>query len=404
MNNVKLQVLQLLKAFFMEDNHPKIGETDWRAVFEYAVIHNIGGMLYSVITKLPKEQQPKEDVLEKLRLHYLGTIRQSVMQDTVMQNVTQGLSEEKIKHVLMKGYILKRDYPIPELRTMGDIDFLIKAEDRLRCDEAMLQMGFECTVSGGGFVWCYQKGTVLLEIHTNVMGGNPWNGVDFEAYYADMVDRAEVDSGEYTYCFGKEDHLIYVVVHAAKHFRHAGHGVRGILDFAVFLKAHAKELDWKYVWNELEKLELDRFAKNMFALAAEWFDVDLPEGVEQLDAEFCEQIGEIIFSGGVYGYCNRNLQDTQIRQQLEESSTGNMALLKIKAMWRMVFPEYRYMRRYMKSLEKRPYLLPAAWVIRWYQAIFKRGDRNTARVKQLFAVDEGVKEEYMLLKRLGLFK
>lgn len=45
-----------------------------------------------------------------------------------MVQVIECLNQKKIFHVLMKGWVLKRYYPILELRTMGDIDFLIREE------------------------------------------------------------------------------------------------------------------------------------------------------------------------------------------------------------------------------------------------------------------------------------
>lgn len=113
---------------------------------------------------------------------------------------------------------------------------------------------------------------------------------------------------------------------------------------------------------------------------------------------------EIIFAGGVYGYCGRNMEASQVRNQLEGAQNSELKMLKWKAVIKMVFPNRHYMRMYMKSVEKYSLLLPVAWVIRWYQAIFRRGFKNTNRMKQLFLVDEEVREEYALLKELELLR
>ena len=107
-------------------------------------------------------------MLKKLQTHFYGAISHSTEQDREMLQVEERLRQNKIIHVLMKGYILKQCYPIPELRTMGDVDFLIRKEDRYRTHQELLNLGFTCTCEKG-FVWCYQKGNTNLEVHSRII-------------------------------------------------------------------------------------------------------------------------------------------------------------------------------------------------------------------------------------------
>lgn len=286
---------------------------------------------------------------------------------------------------------------------MGDIDFLIREEDRQRTHEALLQLGFLCT-SDTGFVWCYEKGNTFLEVHSRIVFQKVGRGADTEQYYLDAVSHTEKVRGEYTLCFIKEYHLVYLFVHAAKHFQYAGYGLRGQLDFALFMEKYGNELNWDYIWQELEKLGLSAFARATLTLCKEWFGTKIDFLPMQMEAENYEKMKEIIFAGGVYGYCDRNMEASQVRDQLEGAEKSDLKTLKWKAMIKMIFPDRQYMRMYLKNVEKHPLLLPAAWVIRWYQAIFKRGSRNTQRMKQFLSVDEGVREEYTLLKELDLLQ
>ena len=180
--------------------------------------------------------------------------------------------------------------------------------------------------------------------------------------------------------------------------------MRGQLDFALFIEKYGNELDWDYIWQELEKLGLSAFARATLTLCKEWFGTKIDFLPMQMEAENYEKMKEIIFAGGVYGYCGRNMEASQVRDQLEGAEKSDLKTLKWKAMIKMIFPDRQYMRMYLKNVEKHPSLLPAAWVIRWYQAIFKRGSRNTQRMKQFLSVDEGVREEYTLLKELDLLQ
>ena len=169
MNTVQTAVIQLLQIYMgmdeCVDTFPK--QVDWAEVYELAVKHNIGGILYTAIRKLPEQQGLQKDIQRELQVHFYASVSRSKEQDMRMVQVIEYLNQKKIFHVLMKGWVLKRYYPIPELRTMGDVDFLIREEDRQRTHEALLQLGFLCT-SDKGFVWCYEKGNTLLEVHSRI--------------------------------------------------------------------------------------------------------------------------------------------------------------------------------------------------------------------------------------------
>ena len=49
--------------------------------------------------------------------------------------MSQKLSKSKIPHMPVKGWYLRNLYPVPELRTFGDIDILINKQDRKKADE-----------------------------------------------------------------------------------------------------------------------------------------------------------------------------------------------------------------------------------------------------------------------------
>lgn len=234
MNTVQTAVIQLLQIYMgmddCVDTFPK--QVDWAEVYELAVKHNIGRILYTAIRKLPEQECVPKDIQKDLQVHFYASVSRSKEQDMRMVQVMECLNQKKIFHVLMKGWVLKRYYPIPELRTMGDIDFLIREEDRQRTHEALLQLGFLCT-SDTGFVWCYEKGNTFLEVHSRIVFQKVGRGADTEQYYLDAVSHTEKVRGEYTLCFIKEYHLVYLFVHAAKHFQYAGYGLLRTVGFCI---------------------------------------------------------------------------------------------------------------------------------------------------------------------------
>ena len=56
------------------------------------------------------------------------------MLDSMISEVLDQFESFRIPYAILKGYRLKQDYPVPEFRTMGDVDFLIKEEHRMEAD------------------------------------------------------------------------------------------------------------------------------------------------------------------------------------------------------------------------------------------------------------------------------
>ena len=50
--------------------------------------------------------------------------------------------------VLMKGSVVQESYPVPALRSMGDIDIIIHTEDREKTDAVMQAEGYSRMIDG----------------------------------------------------------------------------------------------------------------------------------------------------------------------------------------------------------------------------------------------------------------
>lgn len=404
MEKVKKDLIALLKMHLDQTRgsvHAE--EKEWEQICDYAGKNAVGGMLYNAIGFLEEKNKPGLAVQRLLRQQMLLTVTVSVSQETAMEEVKEKLNACGIWHVLFKGYLLKQLYPVPELRTMGDIDFLIREEQRQACHEAILELGFSCTTQKG-CVWCYSRGNVFLEVHTNLMAGEPWNGVDYETYYKGIFAHVETID-RFTCRLKPEYHFVFLVNHAAKHLRHAGFGIRGgVLDFVVFLRACGDTLDWREVWEQLETLRLTRYAQVILELCRRWFDVEVDTKTGcVLSEEEWQLFVRVMFEGGVYGYIGRNREQVQIRNQMDEKDREKVKAARFRVALRSVFPGVRYMRMYLPAVERHVWLLPAAWIVRWFEAVFFRGRRNLKRIR-LFMETPGqeMTEEYQLLKKLGL--
>lgn len=122
-----------------------------------------------------------------------------------MKILIEQMNEKQIDHLLFKGYVLKDYYPVPELRTFGDIDFLIHSGDRGKSDELMMEQGLERKTDWEP-VFSYLKQSEYYEIYTDVMEVDVLDKADYKGYFQHIWEHAH-PVGEHTYEFSPEYHF-----------------------------------------------------------------------------------------------------------------------------------------------------------------------------------------------------
>ena len=98
-------------------------------------------MLY-VCIKNNKLDVPTE-ILTKLQRDFLNTSAFAMKREAIVDNLSNILAKNNIENVFIKGYVVKDYYPVKEMRTMGDVDVLIREEDREKCHRVLVENGFE---------------------------------------------------------------------------------------------------------------------------------------------------------------------------------------------------------------------------------------------------------------------
>ena len=126
-------------------------------------------------------------------------------------------------------------------------------------------------------------------------------------YFKDVFQRKireEIHGvGIYTMCH--TDHLLYLILHAFKHFLHSGFGVRQVCDIVIFADTYGKEIDWEYVLEKCREIRGDVFAASLFDIGRRYFDFDpvracFPKSWSSLAADG-EDLLEDLLEGGVFG-------------------------------------------------------------------------------------------------------
>ena len=293
-------------------------------------------------------EEPQVSSQLKKVLH--GTLFQNMNRCALFNRLSEQLTAAGIRHMPVKGYYLRELYPLPEIRTFGDIDVLIHPEDRKKADRLMREAGYE-VLQDWEPTYNYRKGIEYYEFHTNLMDGNLDDRSDLCAYFADAWNHGRIAQG-LRYAPAPEFHLIYVICHLGKHLYHGGAGLRMYLDVALYLRRYDAELDWAAVEEEFRRLKLETFFHTVMQAACLWFDVQTRCPLPQADEKSLEELLTYTLDADLFGHL-RNHAAINVRNEKSQS--------KQKVLAKMLFPPAAQIENRYPFLRGKHWLLPVAW-------------------------------------------
>lgn len=390
-----LDLVQILRAFVQEERPQLSDHPDWNAISQIARINSIVGIIGYVLMKYP--DLAEESIRLALRKRTIMTIGQFTQRAERMRELIQILNEYEIDHLLFKGYVVRNYYPVPALRSFGDIDFVIRKSDRKRADDLMIALGFErkCEFEPA---FSYLKKNEYYEIHTGVLEVDVSDKADYIGYFERIWDYA-VCCENHSYEFKPEFHFLYILTHLAKHISSSGAGIRMYLDVAFFILHFGQSLDWKWVQTELETLKLSDFANMVFCAVDHWFGVASPLPVHPVDEALIEDYLRFTLEGGTFGYVGRNQGTVFLKNQ---NRNDVKAVSRTATFIHRLFPPAREIENRYVYLQGRPWLLPAAWVHRFFRGAERFGYHVNQAKEIMNAEDEKILRLRRIYKEIGL--
>lgn len=395
-------LLEILKSFLFETEYKKPVDLDIDNIIKIAEIHSVTAMVGAVFEKAGVEVSPLMQTVilkRKIQCATLGAQR-----ELFFNEISRGLTENDIENIIVKGYVLRDLYPIKDLRTMTDMDFVIKSSDGNKMEKVMLRLGYELGEVFQGD-WSFFKNKVHIEFHEKLTESDLGNGYNYDEYLRDCFDHT-VEYNGLTRTLDNEYHLIYMLIHCAKHFYNGGCGFRMIMDFAAYLKKYNNDIDWRYINGELKKIRLYDFSENIWYLCGEWFGITAENKVFSMDASLYNEVFGFVAKGGTFGEAEgeARMVNKAVRESIEKNSGNAITSLWIK-LRRYIFLDDKSMRGIIPWYKNKPkIMLPVAWMYKGITAISKKGFGITKDIIVSSTGDEKAIKEYNMLKGLGLYK
>ena len=396
LTTTETQFLHIAKTAISGGDLPaeKVG---WPVIFTLANQQKLLPILFEAARKTPAAEE-NAALFAAVKQQVIAQVLHQTMRSAEFAGLYQKLRAAGLHSVVVKGQLCSRLYPQTDHRISADDDLLIPDGEFMACHEQLLANGLTTDTPSDELPtvdevsYTKKDSPLYIELHRHLFDSSEDAHDELNHFFADLTP-VEIDG---FLAMPPHEHLLYLLLHAYKHFVRSGIGLRQFCDIGLWARAYHAEIDWQRLHEQCESVHAATFAAAAFRIARDYLGIefDLPAPWDgSIDVE---PLLHDSLCGGVYGSndLTRLHSSTVTLNAVKASRTGEKS-----SVLRTVFPKREYLERRYPYLKKRPYLLPVAWVqrIAHYASEKQNAADNSASGSIKLA-----KERIELMKQYGI--
>lgn len=361
---------------------------DWTALLRLAGEQKLLPLVYAAVRGTPGFAAVPEAVRAAARRQTMREAAAQTVHTEAFLRLYQALRAEGLAPVVVKGIVCRALYPQPELRPSSDEDLYLTAAEMPRFHAVLLRAGFVLTEPERDYRSAHEARYVHPDTGLVVEGHWALFPTEYAVYAAlnvqlpDLMQRAQDwESGGVTLRVPDVcDHLIFLLLHAFKHFISSGVGVRQLCDIALWMRRFGAQIDWQRVRAALRATHSEGFAAAVIDAGVHWFGLERAAAHIPPDWETLESAALLAdaLSGGVYGSADSTRRHSctitiHAADRAHRGGTGRASLCAA------LFPGREVMAGWYPYVARCPALLPAAWAQRIWRYLRTRGKHTGAQ-------------------------
>ena len=258
MNNTQKQILNLIDvALHPETYQGEVIVEDYEDLLQELTDQSIVGIPGEYIVKSDNTPQDEKQRWTNIVFSQVAEWTKLMEAQTKLIRLLQ---TNDIPVAIIKGSAAAMNYPKPDYRSMGDVDFFVRAQDFDKTYELLRENGYDFAADAS-------KGQMHLEDEKYHHVELKKNGVTFELHrrMSDTVQGKETDAkiealiqegmdhiqtgqvGEYEFpMFEEKLNGLIILRHIIQHLsENKGVGLRHVIDWMQFVEKHVDDLAWK---------------------------------------------------------------------------------------------------------------------------------------------------------------
>lgn len=353
-------------------------KVDWPAIFTLANQQKLLPILFEAVRKMPAAEE-NVALFAVTKQQVIGQVLNQTVRSAEFSDLYHKLRSAGLHPIVVKGQLCSRLYPLKDHRISADDDLYISDAEFMACHEQLLANGLTTDtpvdeLATADEVSYTKNGSPLyIELHRHLFDSAEDAHDELNHFFADL-NPVETDG---FLAMPPHEHLLYLLLHAYKHFVRSGIGLRQFCDIGLWAREYHAEIDWQRLYDQCASVHAATFAAAAFRIARDYLGIDFDLPTPWDGGIDVEPLLHDSLCGGVYGSndLTRLHSSTVTLNAVKASRTGEKS-----SVLSTVFPNREYLERRYPYLKKRPYLLPVAWVqrIAHYASEKQSGTDNSA--------------------------
>ena len=396
LTTTETQFLHIAKAAISGGDLPA-EKVDWPAIFTLANQQKLLPILFEAVRKTPAAAE-NAPLFAAVKQQVIGQVLNQTVRSAEFADLYRKLRSAGLHPIVVKGQLCSRLYPLKDHRISADDDLYISDAEFMACHEQLLANSLTTDTpadelaSADEVSYTKDGSPLYIELHRHLFDSAEDAHDELNHFFADLKP-VEIDG---FLAMPPHEHLLYLLLHAYKHFVRSGIGLRQFCDIGLWAWEYHDEIDWQRLHDQCASVHAATFAAAAFHIAGDYLGIefDLPAPWDgSIDVE---PLLHDSLCGGVYGSndLTRLHSSTVTLNAVKASRTGEKS-----SVLSTVFPKREYLERRYPYLKKRPYLLPVAWVQRIaHYASEKRSGAGSSASGSIKLAKECIE----LMKRYGI--
>jgi hypothetical protein len=237
------------------------------------------------------ESQCPAHLLKRAHNARLATVAEWLRLRFELRRLAAEFAQHNVDFVVLKGAALAfLAYPDSSLRSVSDIDILVRSGSLSQALGGIRAAGFRCpdrfalahpkslmefALPGEEISLPLEKpGTrALIEIHTQLESGEPWFPVPIARIW-ESIRKADL-AGLKVWVLDEHEFLFHLVLHLARGHKFAL-GLRPLLDVHLWVKVQEKRLDWEWIASECVRRGYGQWAHLTLKIVRDAFGTQVP--------------------------------------------------------------------------------------------------------------------------------
>lgn len=351
---------------------------DWDVLFKLSDVHNVANIIHYAVLAI--DDEISDESKEKFYAKYQESLQERDRLQTTMEVVAWQLERHRIHSIFLKDMRLGLCYPHPEMDCVRALEISTAKGKSDVISLIMEEMDYKKADNpqNGGIRYQKTAGMKLIFYPSNYFSDKK-----IRKYYDSLLRHMpSVKESQYVHMFGNEEYFIYLSLLVAERFSFGEITIRDMLDFWVFYAHYFEDMEWDYIWKQLEKLKSKSCTEWFLKFAATWFQGSKIDDMLSFDAT-----EKYILSGGKEGRAacekiiplKKRVADFYERDKRKEWIQGQI---------KWIFPTLEYMECLYPILKKLPSLLILCWGLRIFRAF-----RYVVKIKSVH-IAEKVKSKF----------